>query len=122
MWQTTGMRLATPTSSHAAILLHECPSGEGEVWGGEGSCSNTPSYFTAHSPPQTASDGAQVQQEAAASRGNVLYQADHLKITSEGLISLALCQLPGIALGFFGIMKAFMTHGLATQAVKDSLR
>ena len=57
-------------------------------------CSNTPSDFTAHSPPQTASDGAQVQQEAAASRGNVVYQADHLKITAEGLISLALCQLP----------------------------
>ena len=33
VWQTTGMRLATPTSSHAAILVHECPSGE--VWGGE---------------------------------------------------------------------------------------
>ena len=39
-------------------------SGEGEVWGDEGLCSNTPSYFTAHSPPQTASVGIQVQQEA----------------------------------------------------------
>ena len=35
VWQTTSMRLATPTSAHAAILVHECPSGEGEVWGGE---------------------------------------------------------------------------------------
>ena len=43
-------------------------------------------------------------------------------ITAEGLLSLALVQLPGISLGVFGIMKAFITHGMTSQAVKDSLR
>ena len=43
-------------------------------------------------------------------------------ITAEGLLSLALVQLPGISLGTLGIMKAFINHGVTSQAVKDSLR
>ena len=43
-------------------------------------------------------------------------------ITAEGLLSLALVQLPGISLGILGIMKAVMNHGMTSQAVKDSLR
>ena len=49
-------------------------------------------------------------------------QAISIRITTEGLISLGLVQLPGIALGFLGIMKAFMNHGMTGQAVLDSLR
>ena len=43
-------------------------------------------------------------------------------ITMEGLLSLALVQLPGISLGILGIMKAIINHGLSTQTFKDSLR
>ena len=43
-------------------------------------------------------------------------------ITMEGLLSLALVQLPGICLGILGIMKAVINHGMTSQAVKDSLR
>ena len=43
-------------------------------------------------------------------------------ITAEGLLSLALVQLPGISLGILGIMKAVINHGMTSQAVKDSLR
>ena len=44
------------------------------------------------------------------------------KISFEGLVSLLLVQLPGLALGFLGIMKAFINHGCSKQALKDSLR
>ena len=43
-------------------------------------------------------------------------------ITMEGLLSLALVQLPGISLGILGIMKAVMNHGMTLQGAKDSLR
>ena len=43
-------------------------------------------------------------------------------ITMEGLLSLALVQLPGISLGTLGIMKAVMNHGMTSQGAKDSLR
>ena len=43
-------------------------------------------------------------------------------ITAEGLLSLALVQLPGISLGTLGIMKAVMNHGMTSQGAKDSLR
>ena len=43
-------------------------------------------------------------------------------ITPEGLLSLVLVQLPGFCLGVFGIMKAFVNHGMTSQAAKDSLR
>ena len=43
-------------------------------------------------------------------------------ITEEGLLSLALVQLPGISLGTLGIMKAVMNHGMTSQGAKDSLR
>ena len=43
-------------------------------------------------------------------------------ITMEGLLSLALVQLPGISLGILGIMKAVMNHGMTSQGAKDSLR
>ena len=43
-------------------------------------------------------------------------------ITMEGLLSLALVQLPGICLGILGIMKAVMNHGMTSQGAKDSLR
>ena len=43
-------------------------------------------------------------------------------ITEEGLLSLALVQLPGISLGILGIMKAVMNHGMTSQGAKDSLR
>ena len=43
-------------------------------------------------------------------------------ITAEGLLSLALVQLPGISLGILGIMKAGINHGMTSQGAKDSLR
>ena len=43
-------------------------------------------------------------------------------ISMEGLLSLALVQLPGISLGILGIMKAVMNHGMTSQGAKDSLR
>ena len=43
-------------------------------------------------------------------------------ITMEGLLSLALVQLPGISLGILGIMKAVMNHGMTSKGAKDSLR
>ena len=45
-----------------------------------------------------------------------------LKISLEGLVSLALVQLPAIALGILGILKAFVNNGFSKQAVKDSMR
>ena len=62
------------------------------------------------------------KRSASASRDNENQQAISIRITTEGLISLGLVQLPGIALGFLGIMKAFMNHGMTGQAVLDSLR
>ena len=62
------------------------------------------------------------KRSAPAPRDNVSQQAISIRITTEGLISLGLVQLPGIALGFLGIMKAFMNHGMTGQAVLDSLR
>ena len=44
------------------------------------------------------------------------------KISLEGLVSLALVQLPAIALGILGILKAFVNNGFSKQAVKDSMR
>ena len=52
----------------------------------------------------------------------LIYQTEHIEITTEGLLSLALVQLPGISLGILGIMKAVINHGMTSQAVKDSLR
>ena len=49
--------------------------------------------------------------------GNVCFM-----ITMEGLLSLALVQLPGICLGILGIMKAVINHGMTSQGAKDSLR
>ena len=43
-------------------------------------------------------------------------------ITVEGLLSLALVQLPGISLAILGIMKAVINHGMTSQGAKDSLR
>ena len=45
-----------------------------------------------------------------------------IKISFEGLVSLALVQLPGFVLGFLGVMKAFFNHGCSKKAVIDSLR
>ena len=62
------------------------------------------------------------KRSASAPRDSVSQEAISIRITTEGLISLGLVQLPGIALGFLGIMKAFMNHGMTGQAVLDSLR
>ena len=43
-------------------------------------------------------------------------------ITKEGLVSLALVQLPGISLAIFGIGKALANHKMTILAVKDILR
>ena len=45
-----------------------------------------------------------------------------IRISFEGLVSLILVQLPGVALGFLGIMKAFLNHGCSKQALMESLR
>ena len=52
----------------------------------------------------------------------LIYQTEYVVITAEGLLSLALVQLPGISLGILGIMKAVMNHGMTSQGAKDSLR
>ena len=49
-------------------------------------------------------------------------EATCFKITYTLIISMALSQLPAIALGVFGVMKAFMNHGASAQAVLDCLR
>ena len=52
---------------------------------------------------------------------NIYETAFSVKITMEGLISLLLVQLPGIALGVLGIIKS-LNHGCSMQTFKDSLR
>ena len=54
--------------------------------------------------------------------GTVVPEDVSFVITSEGLLSLVLVQLPGISLGILGIMKAVMNHGMTSQGAKDSLR
>ena len=44
------------------------------------------------------------------------------KITVEGVITLALVQLPGVVLGFLGIIKAFSMYGMSKEACLKALR
>ena len=48
--------------------------------------------------------------------------ATRFKITYVLIISMALSQMPAIALGVFGVMRAFMIHGASPKAVVDCLR
>ena len=43
-------------------------------------------------------------------------------ITVEGVITLALVQLPGVVLGFLGIIKAFSLDGMSKEACLKALR
>ena len=99
-WETTELKLAAPVDDHAVTVIHDCPmSQSGNIMRGKRS---------APAPD----DGNKT----------LIYKAEHIEITTEGLLSLVLVQLPGISLGVFGIMKAFINHGMTSQAVKDSLR
>ena len=42
--------------------------------------------------------------------------------TVEGVITLALVQLPGVVLGLLGIIKAFSMHGMSKEAWLKALR
>ena len=95
------MTFTTPSSGLAVSIIDACPV----VENGDVVRVVTPAKRSAPAP-----------------RDNVSQQAISIRITTEGLISLGLVQLPGIALGFLGIMKAFMNHGMTGQAVLDSLR
>ena len=98
------MTFTTPSSGLAVSIIDACPVLEnGE--NGDVVRVVTPAKRSAPAPRDAGSQ-----------------QAISIRITTEGLISLGLVQLPGIALGFLGIMKAFMNHGMTGQAVLDSLR
>ena len=44
------------------------------------------------------------------------------KLTYTLVISMALSQMPAVALGIFGVIKAFMNHGASAKAIMDCLR
>ena len=100
-WITTNLTFTKPSSGLAVSIINACPvlekSDVGRVV-------------------------APAQRSVPAPSDTVDQQAINIRIKREGLISLGLVQLPGIALGFLGIMKAFMSHGMTVRAVKDSLR
>ena len=98
------MTFTIPSSGLAVSIIDACPV-VGNVENGDVVRVVTPAKRSASSPRDAGSQ-----------------QAISIRITTEGLISLGLVQLPGIALGFLGIMKAFMNHGMTGQAVIDSLR
>ena len=52
----------------------------------------------------------------------MIKEDDDFKLNYVGAISMALSQMPAIALGVFGVMKAFMNHGASAQALLDCLR
>ena len=94
-WITTNLTFTKPSSGLAVSIIDACPVVENDV---------------------------RMVTSAPVSRDNENRQDISIRITREGLISLGLVQLPGIALGFLGIMKAFMNHGMTVRAVKDNLR
>ena len=49
-------------------------------------------------------------------------EATRFKLTYIAIISMAWSQMPAIALGVFGVMRAFMNHGASAKAVVDCLR
>ena len=49
-------------------------------------------------------------------------EATRFKLTYIALISMAWSQMPAIALGVFGVMRAFMNHGASALAVVDCFR
>ena len=99
-WITTNLTFTKPSSGLAVSIIDACPVVENGV-----------RMVTS------------AERSAPLSRDNENRQDISIRITREGLISLGLVQLPGIALGFLGIMKAFMNHGIMMgQAAKDSLR
>ena len=51
-----------------------------------------------------------------------IHEDDVTKVTYALVISMALSQMPAIALGIFGVMRAFMNHGASTKAVVDCFR
>ena len=99
-WETTALKLAAPVDDHAVTVIYDCPM----IQSGNN---------------MRAKRSAPALDDA---NKTLIYQTDHIVITMEGLLSLALVQLPGICLGILGIMKAIINHGMSTQTVKDSLR
>ena len=49
-------------------------------------------------------------------------EATRFKLTYIAIISMAWSQMPAIALGVFGVMRAFMNHGASAMAIMDCLR
>ena len=52
----------------------------------------------------------------------MIKEDDDFKLTYVGAISMALSQMPAVALGIFGVIKAFMNHGASAKAIMDCLR
>ena len=76
-------------------------------------------------PKQVLRNSQRKKRDIQLDTNNDIYNYDFpmkLKISLEGLVSLALVQLPAIALGILGILKAFVNNGFSKQAVKDSMR
>ena len=83
---------------------------------------NGPPYLCQYDPLLNSTSIRSIPIENSTSIQEKFYEFSIFKITLEGMISLALVQLPGIVLGILGIIKAFTNHGCSKQAVSDAIR
>ena len=113
VWITTNLTLGSPKQSHAITVINKCP-GEQKIH-----------FLLFKIIVLTGTDTGNIRinsRNITLVNETVVSENVRFVITMEGLLSLALVQLPGICLGVFGIMKAVINHGMTSQAVKDSLR
>ena len=113
VWITTNLTLGSPKQYHAITVINKCP-GEQKI------------HFLSFKIivlTGTGTGNTRINSGNITLVNETVVSKDvRFVITLEGLISLALVQLPGICLGTLGIMKAVINHGMTSQAVKDSLR
>ena len=113
VWITTNLTLGSPTQSHAITVINKCP-GEQKIHF---------LLFKIIVLTGTVTGNIRINSRNITLVNETVVREDvRFVITMEGLLSLALVQLPGICLGTLGIMKAVINHGMTSQAVKDSLR
>ena len=113
VWTTTNLTLGSPNYHHAVTVIDKCP-GEQKIH-----------FLSFKIIVLTGTDTGNIRinsRNITLVNETVVSENVRFVITMEGLLSLALVQLPGICLGVFGIMKAVINHGMSTQAVRDSLR
>ena len=83
----------------------------------------TPSVPDLRSEPSYDTKGTFCKNETTYCDGAIFCdEATCFKITYTLIISMALSQMPAIALGVFGVMRAFMNHGASAKAIMDCLR